>query len=156
MVTTLSFAQKVKGKIIDNQSKEPLSYATITIKDVEYKVLGGTITNETGSFELSLSQQVHSVEVAHLGYMTKVLPTPFNFKKDLSISLEADSEILSEVVIEGEKTSREFLIDRKVINFGSDLQTAGGTVMEAFEQLPELEIDPTTQNISLRGSSNVG
>ncbi|MGD1961963.1 MAG: TonB-dependent receptor domain-containing protein [Fulvivirga sp.] len=155
MVTTLSFAQKVKGKIIDNQSKEPLSYATITIKDVEYKVLGGTITDEAGNFELSFSQQVHSVEVAHLGYMTKVLTAPFNFKKDLSISLEADSDVLSEVVIEGEKTSREFLIDRKVINFGSDLQTAGGTVMEAFEQLPELEIDPTTQNISLRGSSNV-
>ncbi|MEM6526612.1 MAG: outer membrane beta-barrel family protein, partial [Bacteroidota bacterium] len=32
---------------------------------------------------------------------------------------------------------------------------AGGTVLEAFEQLPELEIDPITQNISLRGGSNV-
>ncbi len=147
-------AQKMQYSIIDGDSKEPLSYATITALSDSSTVLGGTITDAEGSFELIISKNIRKLEVAHLGYATLILTAPFP-KKGTVIELDIDGELLSEIVVEGEKTSREFLIDRKVINFGNDLQSAGGTVLEAFEQLPEIETDPVTQTISLRGNSNV-
>ena len=154
--TSLSVhAQKIQSTVIDSQTNEKLPYATITTKDANDKVLGGAITDGECNFEISLTPAVQGIEIGHLGYTSQLFNRPFDFAKGKPILLDDDSEVLSEVVVEGQKTSREFLIDRKVINFGSDLQTAGGTVMEAFEQLPELETDPVTNNISLRGGANV-
>lgn len=148
------YAQKIQQVVIDEDTQQPLAYATITAKDDEGKVVGGTITDDKGYFELAVSPEVETLEVAHLGYTSLVLTQPFP-KRGAGITLSIDSQVLSEVVVAGEKTNREYLIDRKVINFGSDLQAAGGTVMEAFEQLPEIETDPITQTISLRGNANV-
>lgn len=148
-------AQKIQGVISDSTSGEVLPYATITTFNQERAIIGGAITDQDGEFNFPLTDEVEVIEIAHLGYVTKVIKKPFDFGKRLIVSLNTDNEVLAEVVVEGEKTNREFLIDRKVINFGNDLQTAGGTVMEAFEQLPEIETDPVTQSISLRGNANV-
>ncbi|MEQ9167633.1 MAG: outer membrane beta-barrel family protein, partial [Fulvivirga sp.] len=80
---------------------------------------------------------------------------PFDQKVFEVVGLSINAQELEEVVVESSKTTREFKIDRKVINVGADLQTAGGSAIEIFQQLPEVEIDPISSDVRLRGASGV-
>lgn len=155
LCSSSSIAQKLKGQIKDSVTNETLPYATLAAMDQAGKIITGTLANEEGKFELMITQKVVQLNVSHLGYKTTSLYAPFTSDKSLIITLATDENILEEVVIEGDRTSREFLIDRKVINFGYDLQSSGGTVLEALDQLPEIETDPISNDIRLRGSGNV-
>ena len=147
--------QKREGVVRDSTSGEALPFATISIKSVEGRILTGTLTDEKGQFAVTIPESAAIMEIGHIGYQTMTIEGPFTSGKLRNILLKQDQMQLDEVVISGERTTREFLIDRKVINFGAELQTAGGTVLEAFEQLPEVETNRITGDVLLRGSSNV-
>src|SRR5690606_25453272 len=78
------------------------------------------------------------------------------WKLDLGvISLEESSQQLSEVEVVGERTTIEQKIDRKVINVGRDLTTAGATASDIMNNIASLSVDQQTGQLSLRGNSNV-
>jgi len=62
---------------------------------------------------------------------------------------------LNEVEIVKEKSTFEQKIDRKVINVGKDLISAGATAGEIMNNIPSVSVDPQTNAISLRGNENV-
>ncbi len=136
-------------------TNEALPYATVTLKDRAGKTIGGSMANMKGNFIIKLIKEAKLLEVGFIGYNTQFIRLPLLNPKGLKILLHSTSTTLNNVTVSGERTTREFLIDRKVINFGTDIQAAGGTVLEAFEQLPELEVNPTTGELLMRGNSNV-
>ncbi|MTI39377.1 outer membrane beta-barrel family protein [Fulvivirga lutimaris] len=148
-------AQKVKGKLVDKSTNEPLSYATLTLFDEVDKIIGGNLSDELGAFEIVINDKVARIELNHLGYQPKIFTKPFNTEDFEVITLAIDAQELDEVVVEAAKTTREFKIDRKVINVGSDLQASGGTALEVFQQLPEVEVDPISSDVRIRGASGV-
>ena len=46
-------------------------------------------------------------------------------------------------------------MDRKVINVGKDLTTAGATASDIMNNIPSVNVDSQTGDISLRGNANV-
>ena len=61
---------------------------------------------------------------------------------------------LDEVVVEGDRTTVQQFVDKKVINIGSDLLATGGDATAVLSQLPEIRADENG-GISLMGSQNV-
>ncbi|MFV7236909.1 TonB-dependent receptor plug domain-containing protein [Flavobacterium sp. ZB4R12] len=59
------------------------------------------------------------------------------------------------VEVVNERSTIEQKIDRKVINVGKDLLSAGATAAEIMNNIPSVSVDPQTNAISLRGNSNV-
>lgn len=150
----------VSGKVIDKVTKEPLPYVNIVVKDTSNKIITGDITNEKGQFVVKKIPKGKSVvEIQFIGYKTvtkKINIDTKNRKINLgTISLEEDSTALDEVEIRAETSTVVQKVDRKVINVGKDLTSAGTTASELLNNVQSVSVDSQTGNISLRGNENV-
>lgn len=85
---------QVSGVVTDSKSGETVIGASVKVKSGST----GTVTDYDGKFQLSVSANATLV-VSFLGYKTKEVPVAN--KTNLSINLDEDSELLSEVVVIG-------------------------------------------------------
>ncbi|MDX2068430.1 MAG: TonB-dependent receptor [Haliscomenobacter sp.] len=150
----------LKGKIIEAQSKAPLAYAAIRIlKNSDSTLVSGGISDEKGLFSLEAPYGDYHAVVEFLGYQPIKIPS-FSLSAgknslDLgTISLSASAQNLQEVVVQGEKSSMELALDKKIFNVGKDLANAGGTASDILSNIPSVSVDGEG-NVKLRGSDNV-
>ncbi|RKE92219.1 outer membrane beta-barrel family protein [Ichthyenterobacterium magnum] len=150
----------VSGRVIDTALNQPLPYVTIVIKDATNTTITGGITGDDGTFEIKkIPQGSSTVSIQYIGYKTvnkTISIGKGNYKIKLGdIKLEEDIESLDEVTVVAEVTTIQQKIDRKVINVGKDLTTAGATASDIMNNIPSVNVDQQTGNISLRGNENV-
>lgn len=144
-----------QGAVIDNISKETIPFATVAIFN-DNILVNGVTTNERGEFKLKVEERFTQFEISFIGYENTILKlSEIENPKNITIILEPSVTVLNEVVVEGEQTTSKLKIDRKIINLGADLQQAGATTLEAFDQITEIQTDLGTGSLSLRGSGNV-
>jgi outer membrane receptor protein involved in Fe transport len=149
----------ISGKVIDKKSSEPLAYVNIVVKEGS-KVVTGGITSEKGLFSIkNLALKSYTVEIQFIGYktITRAISLTSEAKNENlnTIFLEEDAIELKGVEIVSEKSTIVQKIDRKIINVGKDLISAGATAGEIMNNIPSVSVDPQTNAISLRGNSNV-
>ncbi len=151
----------VTGKVIDKTLQQPVAYAAIVIKSQEDgSTITGGITTEDGNFEVKkLPEGTFLFEVQFIGFKThsqQITISKSNRKLDLGvITLVEEVEELSGVDVVAERTTIEQKVDRKVINIGKDLTTAGATASDIMNNIPSVNVDSQTGELTLRGNSNV-
>jgi len=103
---------KLKGQIIDSESKKPLSAAHI----LNLNSVVGTITNENGLFDL-VAQANDTVLVSYLGYASIKLKVTNDLLKgnEVVISLEEKPEEVKEVVIKSTELIGVLEVDIKQV-----------------------------------------
>ncbi len=148
----------ITGKVVENKSGSPVDFATVAVINTEDdKPVAGATTTMDGSFTLSTNAADFYLEVSFIGY-TKNTIRDFeisNGQIDLgTIELTTDSQQLEEIIIEGEKSSTEFKLDKRVFNLGSDLRSTGASALEVLNNVPSVNVTIQGQ-IQLRGSSGV-
>ena len=150
----------VKGKIIEEDSSDPLEYANVILYQLrDSSMVTGAITSAEGTFTIEEVPFGRFYLVAnYIGYnkktieSLKIIPT----QKTIDIGTVALSEAstqLDNVEITAERTAVEYHIDKKVVNVSQDLVSSGGSAVNALENVPSVRVD-IEGNVSLRGSSN--
>jgi len=150
---------KVSGKLLDNSSKEPISFGSIAIYSLQDSLIDGAISGEKGEFELQMPFGTYYGLIEFMGFESKKTD---NFSLSAQqpnlnlgeILLESTASDLAEVTVQGEKTLMELSLDKRIFNVGKDLANAGGTASDILMNLPSVSVDPEG-NVRLRGSSNV-
>jgi len=146
----------ISGKVVD-QKNVPVSYATIAIKEGEAVITGG-ITDDNGDFQIkNLALKNYTVEVQFIGYNTFIIKADLTSQKSIAlpkITLLEEATQLQGVEVVQERSTVEQKIDRRVINVGRDLTTAGATASEIMNNIPSVNVDQDGK-ISLRGNQNV-
>jgi outer membrane receptor protein involved in Fe transport len=148
------------GKVIDKNSKEGLPYVNIIVRDMSKEIMTGGITDENGLFKIKDIPMGNSiVEAQFIGYkmFSKKIEIT-NSSKEINLEtifLTEDSASLDEVIIRAETSTVVQKVDRKVINVGKDLTSAGTTASELLNNVQSVSVDSQTGNISLRGNENV-
>ncbi|GEP50460.1 TonB-dependent receptor [Flavobacterium noncentrifugens] len=153
-------AQKIgslSGKVSD-KNNTPISYASIVLK-ADNKVITGGITDDNGLFEIkNLELKKYAVEIQFIGYKAYSGTADFSSgQKSIAIPkivLEEEATQLSGVNVVAERSTIEQKIDRKVINVGKDLTTAGATASDIMSNIPSVNVDQDGK-LSLRGNENV-
>ena len=151
----------ISGVVLDNTLKQPVAYAAIVIKSEDgTETITGGITGDDGTFEIKkLPEGSFVLEVQFIGYKThsqKLVITKRNRKVNVgTITLMEETSELDEVEVVAERTTIEQRVDRKVINVGKDLTTAGATASDIMNNIPSVNVDSQTGDISMRGNSNV-
>ncbi|TDQ29860.1 TonB-dependent receptor domain-containing protein [Tenacibaculum caenipelagi] len=150
----------ISGKVIDQTTQQPLPYVNIIIKDAAKKIITGGITDDNGLFSIkNIPEGNNTVEVQFIGYKTFTKPVLVDRKSSKinlgTISLEEDSTTLDEVEVRAETSTVTQKVDRKVINVGKDLTSAGATASELLNNVQSVSVDSQSGNISLRGNENV-
>ena len=154
-----SFSQAtstLKGKVIDAQNKAPLSFASVKIFQNQ-KMITGNITSENGDFVFKLSPGTYTLETEFVGYKkyTSALFEINSEEKNLGeIAISTSDKSLDELVVQGEKSTMELSLDKRVFNVGKDLANAGGSAQDILINIPSVTVDPDGA-VKLRGSSNV-
>jgi ferric enterobactin receptor len=157
------FAQKngnVTGIITDATTKENISFATIkVINAIDNKLITGTLSDDKGNFKISLDYGTYIIEIESISYSkykSEQVTLNQNIKSvDLGkFELKTSSKNLEALVVQAEKSSMEFNLDKKVFNVGKDLANSGGSASDILTNIPSVSVDPEG-GIKLRGSDNV-
>ncbi len=148
------------GKVLDAKLQQPLPYVNVVIKNTQGETLTGGITLDDGTFKIEKIEEgdilIHIQYIGYTTYEKKVTLKKGNYKINLgNIYLEEELEGLDSVTVVAEVTTIQQKVDRKVITIGKDLTTAGATASDIMNNLPSVNVDQQTGNISLRGNENV-
>lgn len=156
----LAFKGIVKGKIESKSARIPVEYANVVIYSLpDSAMVTGTITSSDGSFSISdLKIGSYYLVANFIGFRKKIydgiIITPENRVVDCGvIFMEESSTELQTVEISSEKNPVVYQIDKKVVNVAKKMDAAGGSVANALENTPSIQVD-MEGNVSLRGSSN--
>lgn len=150
----------VSGTVIDAGLNQPLPYVNVIIKNVTNETVTGGITSDDGTFTINkIPEGKISVIIQYIGYKTITKTVDLgNPSYDVNLGnilLEEDVASLDEVTVVAEVSTIQQKVDRKVITVGKDLTTAGASAADIMNNIPSVNVDQQTGNISLRGNENV-
>ncbi len=150
----------VSGTVIDASLNQPLPYVNIVIKNTANDIITGGITSNDGTFKINkIPEGKIQIVIQYIGYktITKTIELgKSSYDIDLgNILLEEDTTMLDEVTVVADVSTIQQKVDRKVITVGKDLTTAGATASDIMNNIPSVNVDQQTGNISLRGNENV-
>ncbi|MFZ1750587.1 MAG: TonB-dependent receptor [Saprospiraceae bacterium] len=150
----------IYGKIVDEATNIPMEFATVSLFSAKDSVLiGGSLTDETGSFNIDVRPGKYYAVVDFLSYTSKsinnIMVAPEKNELDLgSIYLATDAVSLETIEIVGQKSETTFALDKRVFNVGKDLSNKGGTAQDILDNVPSVTVD-VDGGVSLRGNGNV-
>ena len=151
---------KITGYVIDSAATKAVEFASIalTSKDTK-KIVDGAICDDKGKFSLTkVPTGEYVLSVSFMGYKTNKIEVKIvnkNDEIDLGvIKLAQSTQLLSEVVVEGQRALIEDKVDRMVYNAEKDITNKGGDGADVLRKVPSLSVD-LDGNVSLRGSSSV-
>ena len=92
LAAKFAFTQnEIKGKIIDSQTKEPLSNVNVTVKGTNSR----TISDINGFFSLQTSKSTDSVTVSYIGYETETV----KYYNNIIIAMVPSEIQLNQVIV---------------------------------------------------------
>ena len=150
------FSQQLtlKGKIVDEKSKEALSYANVTLMTPDSAFVKGENSDDKGNFSISeIAPGDYLLSVFFLGYNTNITKLDnLSASVDLGeIVLQQNSQTLGEVVVKGSNTINK--VDRQVILPTAAQIKASNSGYELLNSLmiPGLKVDPIQNTLTALG-----
>ena len=159
--TTRIWDGKITGKVIENETKQPIEFANIGLYHSGVEMpMDGTVSDGQGSFKFkNLKPGVYRVEVTFLGFETQSIDSLEITDKKTSaatgtILLSPKNKTLREATVQGEKSLIETRIDKLVYNASKDITSKGGNATDVLRKVPMVTVD-LDGNVSLQGTQNV-
>ncbi len=146
-------SQQIQGSVVDSIDGQPLAYVSVLLENDNGDYRDGTTTDKKGQFSLMGAGKNHYLSFSFIGYQTTRLAVAGQ-TFPLIVQLQPATEFLNTVEVRAERTTTRQLIDRRVIEVGEDLQSAGGDAATILGQLPQIQLNGAG-DLRLRGSGNV-
>ncbi len=156
-INALGQSYSITGSLI-NENKEPVSFANIALyQQADSLLVNGDVSDESGKFLIQTDAGSYYLQITFVSYEEKVIPSLRISNKPIqlgTIVLSENSDLLGEVVVQGEKSQMEMSLDKRVFNVEKDLSNIGRNASEILDNVPSVTVD-IEGNVSLRGSENV-
>lgn len=156
--TNVAWAQSttVKGKLVDGKTSEPLAYANVSVFDSNDELVTGTVTPESGIFQLQVERGEYTLRIQFISFQTinRTLNANQSTVELGTIELSEDVNQLSEVEVVAKRPQMEMKLDKRIFNVSEDLSNIGSNAEALLDNLPSVTVD-IDGNVSLRGSGNV-
>ncbi len=150
----------VKGIILDNNTREPLNYATVSFfQQVDSSLVTGSLTDEQGRFKLTLPVGIYYAVVEFISYQPLLVPNILIDKKSKEINLGTlnltlDVASLALVNVRAEQSEFRLTLDKKVFTVGKNLTSIGSNAAQVLDNIPTITVSPDGE-VNLRGSQGV-
>lgn len=151
----------ISGLVRDGKSKAVIPYVNIVFKaKADSSFIGGTITNEQGRFTLNVNKSgayiIEAVSAGFVKYKQEIIVGTLSNYLDLGmIELIEDVKLLGEVIVGSarQKDGINDKIDKKIFTIGNNISQAGGSVLQAMQNLPGITVQDG--KVQLRGNDKV-
>lgn len=97
--SSAQYKTQLKGVVLDSISNEPIPFAAVLLIGSER----GTLTNESGQFNISTNSDFNSLEISAMGYRKKNINYGRNNINDFKILLSPTGVALNEIVVKPRK-----------------------------------------------------
>ena len=149
---------QINGRVVDDSDASPLIGATVVLSDESGKQVLGVTTDTNGCFELKeVMTGDYTLQCSYIGYDTFTLVLKqLERNMDLGeIRLKPASEVLDEVVIEGEKVIQK--IDRQLVmpTQAQKKAATNGISLLQHLQLPNLSVNVIEKTIATNYGESV-
>ncbi|MDB5263740.1 MAG: TonB dependent receptor [Adhaeribacter sp.] len=160
--STAGGSGKVRGTLLDQNSRQPVGYANIILLPLAdtSQIAGGAMTDEKGNFLIdNLPFGRFVAKVSLIGYASKRLPL-ITLSAEAPearlgiVTFAASSTRLQEVQVQGDRPTVSYGLDRKVVNVAKDLTSIAGSATDVMKNVPSVTVD-ADGGISMRGSSSL-
>lgn len=160
IIPIVSFAQRkseIMGRVLDSIDKKGIPFASIRLLDTIGKLQNGTMSDTTGFFKMAkVPRNTYVLEVSCLGYKTKKLHINANESQVYyRVNLVADTKMLEEAVVTGERITMREEIDKMVYKIDDFILRNSTTALEVLKIIPSVTVKTSDETIKVNGSSNV-
>lgn len=141
----------IKGKVIDNETHQPLELATVTLtRDSSSTVYKYALTDPKGCFSFSVSENnTWTVHVTYLGYQKESQPVQKG--KGMTFQLKPEAISLKEVEIKGGRIyGRQDTVKYDLSRFTSGKEQ---NIKEALKRLPGIDVNEQSGEIRYNGKA---
>lgn len=159
LLSAASFAQgkiSVSGRLIEQETKQPLEFATVTIQTLDNTTVGGGLTGANGEYSIEVPAGTYNIKFDFISFKSQVLSAR-EIAADTNLGVTAlapDATLLQEVEIVAERSTVEIKLDKRVYTVGNDMMVKGGTVSDVLDNVPSVSVD-AEGNVALRGNEGV-
>ena len=161
LLTTLSVVAQtpISGQVRDASTREAMDFVNVALMTPGHDLpVDGAATDEEGQFMLIAPKfGDYQIVVSMVGYAEQTRPVKVTSKEPIDLGkiyLREDAQALEEVEVVAQGSQMRFELDKKVFTVDQAIAAAGGTVTDALEQIPSVDVDQEG-NISLRNSDAV-
>jgi ferric enterobactin receptor len=147
---------QISGKLVDSVIQQPISFATVILKNEKNIQLKSAISTKDGSFLITgVATGSYSLHIVHVGYQTKTIPVKLENTAKVfdQINLTAVANQLKGVTVTGDRPLVKQEIDRIAYDVKADPESKINNVLEMMRKVPLLSVDGD-DNIQLQGNSN--
>lgn len=146
----------ISGKLIDQETKQPLEFATVTIQKPDNTTVNGAMTDMNGEYSINIAPGTYNIKYDFISFKSVVVSNKqVNADTNLGTTAMApDATLLQEVEIRAERSTVDIKLDKKVYNVGQDMIVKGGTISDVLDNVPSVTVD-VEGNVSLRGNESV-
>ena len=147
LMTTIAFAQKreISGFLVDSESKEPLSLATVQLLKMDSTFISGAMSNDSGKFVIQApANDKYLLKVTSVGYIPAVKRIQMQDDHDLNMGLLqvlANSTLLKEAVVKAQALKVTVKEDTFIYNSAAYRTPEGSTIEELVKRLPGAQVD---------------
>jgi outer membrane receptor protein involved in Fe transport len=146
----------VTGKVIEQDTKLPLEFATVAVYNAANAVVNGGLTDANGEYTLAIKPGTYTIKIEFISFKPTTIPN-----KEISTNtnlgttaLVPDAEVLDAVEVVAERSTVEIKLDKRVYTVGNDMMVKGGTVSDVLDNVPSVSVD-AEGNVALRGNESV-
>lgn len=148
---------RITGILVDESGK-PVPFANAALyQDIDSTLVTGAASNGSGRFQIKASPGNYYLTITFLSYEEKTISGISVTRQNVALGkiiMNASSEQLEAIVVQGEKSQMELYLDKRVFNVGKDLSNISGSASDILDNVPSVTVD-IEGNVSLRGSQNV-
>lgn len=159
-----AFAQpsfRIEGKLHNFTENKPVEFASVALHTLpDSALVTGAVTDTTGKFSIyNLKEGNYFIKVSCIGFKTTlkngITLNPSSPVYNMgTIELNAESQTLKEVTVEGERLKGVAEVDKTTYTISSKVAASAHSGLELLRQVPAVQVD-FQRNVSLEGSSNI-
>jgi len=145
----------IKGVVVDKETRSPLPFATVAVRNDSDQVVAAATANEDGSFVLNnVPHGSYRLVATFIGYKEHDIPLQLNTPEMNAgtIEMEEDVETLETAVITARVPVIEQKIDKIVMNVAEAVSVEGSNALEVLRKAPGVTID-MDGNVKLNGQA---
>jgi hypothetical protein len=144
-------AQMLTGRVTDGQS-QPVPFASVVLLNMDSTFLSGNVTNDSGIFQIAMSDNAALLKVSCIGYKEKIIPVGAANTDLGEIILAEAFYMLEDVVIKGNLPKTYIKGDAMVTNIAGSVLEKAGSAQEVLANIPGVIRKGDNFNVFGRGA----
>lgn len=147
----------INGKVVNQATRQPIAFATVSVWSQDSVFLQGTTTDEQGAFRLPSADRNPLLRVQFVGFQnsqqTVLIPAGESVLTVPVIYLRSGEIALNEVKVQGKQAATSVQLDKQVFTTKQFQNAIGGTGLDVLQRLPSITVN-TEGAVNLRGNEN--